>query len=190
MAKSEKAYQLAGHAKFVDIARLFGWRVLNDFWYSINQDYENGADWAKTGSPTDKITLRLCEKAGVDLRPLLHFWGIHPENATTLSNSIFAKRLPASAKIYDALVRYKGLVPKDNAAFRDFALKWYGKQPSVDGYHTESEHARQWDSTPHLDKWPNPERPNGEMYTGASAADIQATVQEIVSRYFPNGRPQ
>ena len=41
MASAEKAYQLKGHAKFVDIARLFGWQVLNDYWHQFVDEYEN-----------------------------------------------------------------------------------------------------------------------------------------------------
>ena len=190
MAPAEKAYQLKGHAKFVDIARLFGWEVLNDFWYSINEDYENGIEWSKHGTPSDAITLRLSDKAKVDLRPLLHFWGIHPDDPSALAADIGASNLPPSAKIYDALAHYKSLVPKDNSAFQAFAMSWWGKQPSVNGYWTEREHARQWDSTTYLDRWPEPARPNGEMYTEATAADSRNRVQEIIDLYFPKGRPE
>lgn len=189
MHSSEKAYQLKGHAKFVDIARLFGWKPLNDFWYSINEDYENGNEWSKDGTPSDTITLRLSEKAEVDLRPLLHFWGIHPENPAQLAADIAAKKLPASADIYDTLLKYKSLVPSNNSAFQDFALKWWGKQPSVNGAWTETEHARQWDSQEHLDKWPEPVRPNGEIYDETAASELRATVQDIIDLYFPSGRP-
>ncbi|MCH9680802.1 MAG: hypothetical protein K0V04_05150, partial [Deltaproteobacteria bacterium] len=189
MAAGEKAYQLKGHAKYVDVARLFGWEGLSDYWYSINEDYEAGDEWSKHGTPIDTITLRLSEKVGVDLRPLLHFWGTPPEDPSALAAEIAASSLPASSEIYDTLMHYQSLVPADNAAFQQFALSWWGKQPSVDGYWTEREHARQWDSTEHLDKWPEPIRPNGEMYTEAAAAELRATVQEIIDLYFPTGRP-
>ena len=62
---------------------------------------------------------------------------------------------------------------KGYKAFRDFALKWWGKQPSPKGFTTEREHARQW-----------------EAYDSKAASDIQAAVQKIIDLYFPNGRPK
>jgi hypothetical protein len=64
-------------------------------------------------------------------------------------------------------------VPKDNQAFRDFALKWWGKQPSAKGYWTEREHTQQWDG-----------------YDQRTAGLIKQTVQDIIDEYFPEGRPQ
>jgi len=159
-------------AKFVDIARLFGWKPLNDFWYSTNVDFENGKPWSKHGTDIDQISLRLSQKAGCDLTGLLHFWGTPPRDAKALKAAVAASKLPASAKIYDTLVHYKSLVPKDNKAFRDFATKWWGKQPSSKGFTTERNHAQQW-----------------EKYDEKTAAAITSTVQEIIDLYFPNGRP-
>jgi len=116
MASGEKAYQLKGHAKFVDIARLFGWEGLDAFWHSINEDYENGITWSRHGSDIDDLILRWCQSVGVDLRPLFHFWGTHPKDADALAGAVEAENLPASAAIYDALVHYKSLVPADNWA--------------------------------------------------------------------------
>ena len=173
MAAGEKAYQLKGHAKFVDIARLFGWKVLGDFWHSWVADFEAGRPWSKHGTDIDKLSLRLSQKTGVDLTPLLHFWGTPPRDAEALKAAVAAEGLPASAKVYDALVHYKSIVPDDNPAFRQFALNWWGKQPSGKGYWTEREHAKQW-----------------EEFNEASSAQIKQAVQDILDEYFPNGRPE
>ena len=173
MNAGEKAYQLKGHAKFVDIARLFGWKCLGDFWKSYNVDVEKGIYPGRRGYKNDEISLRLSRAAGVDLTPLLHLWGIHPDDADALKAAVAGEKLPGSAKVYDALMRYKSLVPKDNKAFRDFALKWWGKQPSAQGFMTEREHAKQW----------------GEFNEEASA-QIKKRVQEIIGEYFPGGRPE
>jgi len=186
MAEAEKAYQLKGHAKFVDMARLFGWEGLNAFWYSINVDYENGIYWSRHGSDIDKLILRWCESVGVDLRPLFHFWGTHPVNPGALAAAIAAENLPASAEIYDTLVRYKSLVPADNQAFQTFALNWWGHQPSINGYWTEREHARQWDDEV---LWDPQVVPNGEMFDESSCARIKEVVDELIDLYFPGGRP-
>ena len=82
------------------------------------------------------------------------------------------------------------IVPADNAAFQTFALSWWGHQPNPTGLWTESEHGRQWDETPWFEQNNDVEnRPNGEIYVEASAAEIRGYVDTILGRYFPNGRP-
>ncbi len=95
-----------------------------------------------------------------------------PINSTSLSNSIKAANLPASAGIHDTLVRYKFLVPTNNAAFRYFATNWWGHQPSPDGYTEEANHAARWDT-----------------YDEAFAAATANRAQQIITLYFPTGRP-
>jgi len=286
MHAGEKAYQLKDHAKFVDIARLFGWEVLGDFWRSWVVDFEEGRPWSKHGMGTEKLALRLSEVSGLDMRPLLHFWGTPTPHVLVLSRSqaevekvvkeaqakvekataeldaakaaakedlgeatrddlledpqegpkedlevdpqaepredpvkkamdkiakatadlekaqedlgnakkaaadrhrqlpgakeyarkyaelLEAGKLKRSATIYDQLMKYKALVPKDNAAFRDFARKWWGRPPSSKGFWTEREHTKQWDGL------------NEE-----TAARIRSTVQWIIDLYFSDGRP-
>jgi len=172
MEQLEKQYQLKGHAKFVDIARLFGWEAVNAFWYSINEDYENGIVWSRHGSDIDDLILRWCESVGVDIRPLFHFWGIHPVNADSLRTAVASENIPPSARIYDTLVKYRSLVPADNAAYRDFAYSWWERQPQSTGHMTEQDHALLWDT-----------------YDQAYAAVIRDNVQDIIDLYFPDGRP-
>ena len=173
MDSAQKAYQLEGHAKYVDLARLFGWKVLGDFWRSWVEDFEAGRPWLKHGMDSDKLSLRLSEKAGVDLTPLLHFWGIPPRDAKALQAAVAASKLPPSAKVYDTLVRYQSLVPKDHAAFRAFATGWWGRPPRATGFQIEREHAQQW-----------------ENYSEQTAAQIRKTMQSILDQYFPGGRPR
>ena len=173
MAAAEKAYQLKGHAKFVDIARLFGWKTLGDFWKTFIEDDEKGEGKGKRGYGNDELSLRLSQAAGVDLTPLLQFWGTPPDDAKALKAAVAAAKLPPSAKVYDTLVHYQSLVPRDNAAFRDFALKWWGKQPSDKGFWTEREHAKQW-----------------QEYKEETAAQIKQTVRDIMDEYFPKERPE
>jgi methionine-rich copper-binding protein CopC len=169
MAEAEKAYQLKGHAKFVDIARIYGWGVLGNYWKSFVTDSENGINYA---TDTDSLILRLSKNVGADIRPLLHFWGIYPQNATNLRNAINTAGLVAPVEIYDRLVRYKSLAPANNTAFRDFASKWWNKQPSSSGFWEEREHATQWNN-----------------YNENSALGITNRVQELLDLYYPNGRP-
>jgi hypothetical protein len=186
MAQLEKQYQLKGHAKFVDIARLFGWSGLNAFWASFVQDEENGVS---SPTDTDGMLLRLCQSVGKDIRPLFHFWGIYPQNPSTLAAAIAAAGIPSSLEIRDLLLHYKTLVPADNAAFRTFALAWWGHKPLITGYWEETDHAMQWDETVDFDPGGSTVRPNGDIYCEASALDIQGRAQELVDLYFPNTTP-
>jgi len=186
MHSAEKAYQLKGHAKYVDTARLFGWQVLNDFWKTFVDDYE--ATGLRDTTTDDQKIMRLSKATGVDLRPLLHFWGTQPVDAAGLAAEIAAEGLPASAAIYDTIVHYKALVPSDNSEFRTFATGWWGKQPSINGYWTEREHSRQWD-TEELFGEGDQQRPEGEIYVEATAIDIEADIDLILAMYFPAGRP-
>lgn len=165
----EKQYQLKGHAKFVDIARMFGWEKLNDHYYSFNVDYENNVT---IPTDVDSLLLRLSRNVGVDIRPLFHLWGVPPINNTTLGAAIAAANLPASVAIHNTLVKYKSLIPANNAAFRTFASSWWGRQPLLTGYTEENNHARRWDT-----------------YDAASAAATGNRAQQIINLYFPNGMP-
>jgi hypothetical protein len=163
----------------VDIARLFGWRVLNNYGYSFTSDYEHGVprrdeDIDSAGlKKVDSLLLRLSKSVGVDIRPLFQFWGVPPVDNQTLSAAMAAANLPASPLIYDTLVHYQSLVPADNAAFRTFALNWWDHQPSAKGHTEEQGHAALW-----------------EDYNEQTAASIKQRVQEIIAQYFPEGRPK
>ena len=77
MANWEKKYYPKGHAKFVHIAKLFGWDKLHDFYRQLNLDGIYKHNPCPGGD--DERILRLAIATGVDIRPLLHFWGIHPD---------------------------------------------------------------------------------------------------------------
>jgi hypothetical protein len=148
------------------------------------EDDAAGISYANTD---DEKLLRLSRSVGKDLRPLFHFWGVHPQNPAALAASIAAENIPASLEIRDLLLHYKTLVPANNAAYQSFMLNWWGKKPSVAGYWEETDHAMQWDETLDADGTNNPNvRPNGSIYVEASAAEIRDRVDELVDLYFPN----
>lgn len=172
MKNYEKQYQWKGHAKYADMARLFGWEALDRYWGAFNDEVAEGTFKGKHAYSNDEITIRKCRAAGVDLRPLVRFWGIHEDDADALAAQVAEEKLPPSAGIYDTLVHYKSLVPKDNKAFREFAQMWWEKQPSPEGYTTERNHAAYWES-----------------YNEETAAQLAQVVQKTIDRYFPDGRP-
>ena len=182
----EKAYQPQGHAKFADLARLFGWSGLNAFWYYYNDKDDKGQSYPVD---TDSLILQLCKSYGKDVRPMLHFWGIHPVSATTLNTSISNLRLKVPVEIYDRIVQYKGLIPTSNATFRTWCTSWWGgTAPSIGGYGVEREHARQWSTTLQNGSAPQARFPT-EIYDETAAAQVHARVQEILDLYYPTGRP-
>jgi hypothetical protein len=172
MKNYEKQYQWKGHAKYVDIARLFGWEALHRYWGAFNDEVADGTFKGKHAYSNDEITLRKSRAAGIDLRPLVRFWGIHEDDPQALAKQVAAEKLPRSAEIYDTLAHYKSLVPGDNKAFREFALMWWNKEPSPEGFTTERNHAAYLDS-----------------YNEETAARLQQLVQNTIDLYFPDGRP-
>merc|ERR1719460_2534696 len=91
--------------------------------------YNFGLAFGQASWP-DIRTLRLSKKAGYDLTPLIHFWGIFPVNANDLRSKMAAQNLTASNQVRCLLVRYRGLIPTDNAAFNTFFEKTYPGRPT------------------------------------------------------------
>ncbi len=168
MATAEKAYQLKGYAKFVEIARLYGWDKLGDYWKSFNDDYENQV---ASKTDIDSLLFRLSRSVGVDVTPLFHFWGVHPTSRGALRLRLAAANLKPSPAILATLRRYEALVPANNLAYRTFALNWWGRTPSSNGYWTERDHALIWST-----------------YDASYAAEIQANVRHILGLYFDSHR--
>ena len=169
MGDWEKAYQPQGHAKFSDLARLFGWQGLNDFYYHYNNLDQLGQSYTEA---TDSLLLQLCKSHAKDVRPMMHFWGIHPTSPTTLGNSITALGLKKPVEIYDRIQQYKQLIPVNNAAYQAWCINWWGFQPSSGGFGVEREHAQQWTT-----------------YNEATATAIHARAQEILNLYYPTHGP-
>ncbi len=168
MAATEMNYQHRGYGKYVEIAGLFGWEALGNFWNSVAVDYENGITYSKNSDPPDSRILRMSKAAGVDLTPLIHFWGVHPNNASSLKASIQAAQLPKSAKIYDRLVYYQTQVPMSASEFaaHDSAI-----------HNLISVNERDWYTSMRTG------------WTQALGLASVAKIQEIIDLYFPNGRP-
>jgi hypothetical protein len=171
---NEVRYQHRGYGKYVEIANLFGWKPLGDFWHSVNQDYLNGIEYPRNSDPTDNRILRLSQKAGADLTPLIHFWGVQPENRTALKKTMVKNGLKPSPLIYDRLIHYKTLIPMNNADFAGHA-----KIVNPKG-------VRKGGSPLYGEGWYYTWLPKYDESHGVAA---QAALQEIIDIYFPDGRP-
>lgn len=96
-------------------------------------------------------------------------------------------KLPASVRIYDTIVRYKSMAPKNNKEFQEFTMKWWVRKPRIKGFCHENGHTRQWDGQVLVESavWPN-----GDICDENSCVRIKACVQGTIDMYFPNGRPK
>jgi hypothetical protein len=121
----EFKYQHRGYGKYVEIANLFGWEALSNFWHEDSVNWKEGDKVPQNNDPVDDRILRLSKAAGADLRPLIHFWGIQPENPTELAKAIKRARLKPSDKIKERLEYYKTMIPMDNDAFRAHSKRVY-----------------------------------------------------------------
>lgn len=168
-SNNQMKYQHRGYGKYVEIAGLFGWDALSNFWHSVAVDYENGIEYSRNYDPADSRILRMSRAAGVDLTPLIHFWGIHPVNASSLKAGIAAEGLQKSALIYDRLVRYQTIVPMDATGFEaHYQAYKSGIKENTEGDRYEAMRTG-WNQT------------LGELSV--------SRVQDILDEYFPNGRP-
>ena len=129
----EYQYQHRGYAKYADIARLFGWDAYTGAYHQENLDFEAGVTGpgaTLAGYGYQARTLRLSIQAGYDLTPLIHFWGIHPLEPDALAAEHSARALGPSTKVRCLLLRYRELVPADNAEFNAFFERVYPGRPS------------------------------------------------------------
>ncbi|MCU0785173.1 MAG: M60 family metallopeptidase, partial [Verrucomicrobia bacterium] len=169
MSQVRMQYQHRGYGKYVEIANLFGWGALSNFWHSVHVDYMNGIDYPENSDPTDSRMLRMSQAAGVDLRPLIHFWGVKPINAATLKTSIQNAGLPPSALIYNRLKYYQTVVPTNLTQFTAHHTAVANVvDGSVDG------------------NWYTNMLVNFTPDIGYSTI---SKVQEIIDLYFPTGLP-
>jgi Peptidase M60, enhancin and enhancin-like/N-terminal domain of M60-like peptidases len=172
--KDEVRYQHRGWGKYVEIAALFGWSKLENFYKQENLEFVTPA--ASDGlSGVDSRIFRMSKAAGVDLTPLIHFWGVQPVDGVKLGKAISDAGLKPSALIYDRLMKYKSIVPTDNAAFRTHAKTFLGKDVITAGQ-----------SPDYHEGWYFVWLP---LYDATHGQAAQLVMTNIMNRYFPNGRP-
>ena len=173
--KNEVRYQERGYAKYVEVAALFGWDKLEAFWREENQVAIPGKD---PSIETDSRILRMSKAAGVDLTPLIHFWGVQPNDPVALKAAITAAGLLPSAVIYDRLKVYQGLIPMNNAAFKIHAVKFLNKlnATEINGAGKSPDYGEGWYSV-----WLNTYGNNNE------GQNAQAAMNDIFKKYYVNG---
>ena len=173
----EVRYQHRGYAKYIEIAGLFGWSKLGDFYKQENLDYPDGApDDDPHGTPEDGLTrkdnriFRMSKAAGVDLRPLIHFWGVHPDDNNLLKEKLTASGLSPSGKIRDRLLHYKSIIPMNKAQFTAHARILYPNEITIG------------ESPDYGEGWYHVWLPK---YNNSHGLAAQAAIQDIINLYFP-----
>jgi len=173
--RDEVRYQHRGYGKYVEIAGLFGWQALGRFWHSVQLDYLAGIEYPRNEDPTDSRILRMSKAAGADLTPLIHFWGVHPEDPGALREAMGGAGLEPSPRIYDRLEHYLTIIPMDGAAFADHARTIYPKG------------IREGQNPLYGEGWYETWLPKYDASHGVAAREA---LQSIISLYFPDGRPE
>jgi hypothetical protein len=173
--KDEVRYQHRGYAKYIEIAALFGWSALDNFYKQENVDYVTPP--INDGlNPVDSRIYRMSKAAGIDLTALIHFWGVQPVDAVKLRSAIGSAGLKPSTLIYDRLLEYQTLIPMDNTSFTAHAKYFLQKTVITAG--------------------PSPDYGEGWYYTWLPTYDsthgqaAKLAMNNILKLYFPDGRPQ
>jgi hypothetical protein len=175
----EVQYQQRGYAKYVEVAALFGWDKLEKFYLEENRVFRNEAvDAGAALGNVDSRILRMSIAAGVDLTPLIHFWGVQPVESAKLSAAIAAANLKPSLVIYDRLKVYQGMIPMDNATFKVHAAKFLNKPvDAINGANKSADFGEGWYAA-----WLN-------KYGAVEGQAAQTAFNNIFTKYFPKGKP-
>jgi Peptidase M60, enhancin and enhancin-like/N-terminal domain of M60-like peptidases len=176
--KNEVRYQQRGYAKYVEIAALFGWAALENFYKEENRVADLIPQPASDGlSNVDSRIFRMSKAAGVDLTPLIHFWGVQPVDSAKLKNAIAGAGLKPSALIYDRLLKYQLIIPMDNAAFKVHAEKFLNMKAAQITAGASPDYGEGWYYV-----WL-------PKYAPADGQAAKNALTDILTKYFPAGRP-
>jgi hypothetical protein len=171
----EVRYQHRGYGHYFEIVNMMGWCPLRNFWKQEFIDFKNGIDYG-ISQDIDSRILRMCVAAQADLRPLFHVFGILPKNPVQLQDTMVMIGIKPSRTIYNRLIDYRDLIPKDKEAFIDYALFVYPNLYS-DGPTESPDYGVGW----HYQK--------SLTYDETEASVRTDILESIISLYFPNGQP-
>ncbi len=169
--KDEVRYQFRGYGKYVEMAALFGWGVIDSFYKKENLDYINNVP-ADSLDEVDSRIFRFSQTCGVDVRPLIHFWGVHPVDNDILQARLNDENLKPSKLICDRLKHYQSIIPQNNAEFVAHGTTFLG-------------YGTPWSGDPDYGAgWYNLWLP---LYNETHGMDATTAMQNIIDLYFPNG---
>lgn len=172
----EVRYQHRGYGHYFEIVNMLGWCPLRNFWKQESIDFENGINHGGNDQEIDSRILRMSVAAQADLRPLFHVFGILPQDAVALEDTMAQIGVPASLTVYNRLQVYLGLIPEDNTAFVNYALSIY-PDLYTEGPTADPDYGVGWHYLKSL------------TYNTAEAQNRTNILQSIIDLYYPNGEP-
>lgn len=173
----EVRYQHRGYGHYFEIVNILGWCPLRNFWKQESIDFENGINHGTNDQNIDSRILRMSVAAQADLRPLFHVFGLLPNDSIALQDKLNQAGILPSLAVYNRLQKYFDLIPKDNAAFVNYALSVYPNLYS-DGPTDNPNYGVGWHYLKSL------------SYNEAEAQQRKGILQSIIDLYYPDGKPQ
>ena len=172
--------------KWPEIARLHGWDAIEGFYQLLSDEADKGINYwfhANNREEQDRMIMQIVKGSGIDLTPLLHFWGIVPYNLESVKAQISAESgIEKSRPIYDQLLRYRDMIPVNNSQFRTFALATgVGGGTTADNIVNYFGTRNNWGDGFYQRWWDN--------YTDQEGSAAIAQIDFIIDTYFPDGRP-
>jgi hypothetical protein len=155
---------------------MLGWCPLRNFWKQESIDFEHGINHGINDQDIDGRILRMSVAAQADLRPLFHVFGILPQDSVALQDTLAQSGVLPSRTIYNRLQDYFDLIPKDNAAFVNYALSVY-PDLYTEGPTADPDYGVGWHYLKSL------------TYDAAEAQHRTDILQSIIDLYFPDGEP-
>ena len=113
---NELMYQSRGHAKYIEIAALFGWDAvgkINKYYYDLGLDTSVFPDIKAHYPERDPFMLQASKSAGINLLPLFHIWGMIP--SSDIIEELSTLEYPQEIK--NRILQYRSIVPRNKAAF-------------------------------------------------------------------------
>ncbi len=172
----EVRYQHRGYGHYFEIVNMLGWCPLRNFWKQEWIDFENGINHGTNDQEIDGRILRMSVAAQADLRPLFHVFGILPQDAVALQDTMAQIGVPPSITVYNRLQDYLDLIPEDNTAFVNYALAVY-PDLYTEGPTADPDYGVGWHYLKSL------------IYDATEAQDRIDILQSIIDLYYPNGEP-
>ena len=111
---NEIRYQSRGHAKFVELANLYGWESVGNAHAAFMQLGAKDNRVINYGVADDDFIRKASYANNKNLAPLFHFWGITP-SAELVQELNY---LPKATEFKARLKHYRSIIPGNNTAFR------------------------------------------------------------------------
>jgi hypothetical protein len=169
---NEIRYQSRGHAKFVELAHLYGWEAVGNGHAVFMNVGAQGNRVINYGIADDDFIRKASYANNKNLAPIFHFWGIIP----SAKLAIELDHLPKATEFKARLERYQSIIPANNSAFRAY---FAGLQTGdwTKGYWSDDRNGFQVFRYKGLE----------QVYDEARAKGMSDQIDYLLSVYFPQG---